>query len=169
MQSPLNHAQTLATPLTTLAEFAVGDQQFQVVAVDDGADGPDTDAALGELICFTCGGCRCAIVPKRCALSTDLAELAALLTERELQITALVSQGKLNKQIADQLQISEWTVATHLRRVFSKLGVKSRAAMVYRCAPLLERLYRVMQTVNATLPPDTTVLSSNNGPPAKPR
>lgn len=137
-----------------LAEFAVGDQQFQVVAVDEGPVGSGADALLGELICFTCGGCRCAIVPKCSALPSDLAELATLLTERELQITVLVSQGKLNKQIADQLHISEWTVATHLRRVFSKLGVKSRAAMVYRCAPLLERLRKVMQTVNSPLPPE---------------
>lgn len=153
MQSPLDHAQNPAVALTPLAEFAVGDQQFQVVAVGDDKDESSTGAPLDELICFTCGGCRCAIVPKRCALPTDLAELAARLTERELQITALVSQGKLNKQIADQLHISEWTVATHLRRVFSKLGVKSRAAMVYRCAPLLERLRKVMQTVNTPPPP----------------
>lgn len=150
MQS-LEQAQRLAAPLTTLAEFAVGDQQFEVVAVDQDASGLAADT--GELICFTCGGCRCAIVPKRCELPSGLEELAALLTERELQITALVSQGKLNKQIADQLNISEWTVATHLRRVFSKLGVKSRAAMVYRCAPLLERLRQVLQTVGHPPPP----------------
>ncbi|HUM91481.1 MAG TPA: LuxR C-terminal-related transcriptional regulator [Candidatus Competibacter sp.] len=46
--------------------------------------------------------------------------------------------GRLNKQIADRLHISEWTVSTHLRRIFAKLGVRSRAAMVYRCAPLIE-------------------------------
>jgi hypothetical protein len=43
----------------------------------------------------------------------------------------------LNKQIAHQLHISEWTVATHLRRIFAKLGVDTRAAMVYRCAFLI--------------------------------
>jgi len=59
-------------------------------------------------------------------------------TERELRIATLVAMGRLNKQIADQLHISEWTVSTHLRRIFAKLGVRSRAAMVYRCAPLIE-------------------------------
>src|SRR5262245_52284355 len=39
-----------------------------------------------------------------------------LLTFRELEIVALVAQGRVNKQIADDLQISEWTVSTHLRR-----------------------------------------------------
>src|SRR5262245_35215455 len=55
------------------------------------------------------------------------------LTARELQIVALVAEGRVNKQIADDLRISEWTVSTHLRRIFAKLGVDTRAAMVSRC------------------------------------
>jgi DNA-binding CsgD family transcriptional regulator len=58
---------------------------------------------------------------------------AELLTPRELQIVALVAEGYVNKQIADVLRISEWTVSTHLRRIFAKLGVDTRAAMVSRC------------------------------------
>ena len=70
--------------------------------------------------------------------STNLdSKIATLLTNRELQITTLVALGNGNKQIASQLSISEWTVSTHLRRIFVKLGVDSRAAMVYRCAALL--------------------------------
>jgi DNA-binding CsgD family transcriptional regulator len=61
-----------------------------------------------------------------------------LLTNRERQIVQLVALGQPNKRIAKQLQISEWTVSTHLRRIFAKLGVDSRAAMVYQCASLLE-------------------------------
>jgi DNA-binding CsgD family transcriptional regulator len=64
-------------------------------------------------------------------------EIGTLLTERELQITTLVALGNGNKKIASQLSISAWTVSTHLRRIFVKLGVDSRAAMVYRCANLL--------------------------------
>lgn len=64
-------------------------------------------------------------------------ELATILTERELEIATLVALGWPNKQIADHLHISEWTVSTHLRRVFAKLGVHSRAAMVYRCTSLI--------------------------------
>ncbi len=64
-------------------------------------------------------------------------ELVTMLTERELEITTLVALGWPNKQIADHLHISEWTVSTHLRRIFAKLGVHSRAAMVYRCTALL--------------------------------
>jgi len=64
---------------------------------------------------------------------------ASLLTGRELQIVSLVAEGRVNKQIADQLRISEWTVSTHLRRIFAKLGVDTRAAMVSRCADSLVR------------------------------
>lgn len=64
-------------------------------------------------------------------------EIATLLTARELQIATLVAIGNGNKKIASQLSISAWTVSTHLRRIFVKLGVDSRAAMVYRCADLL--------------------------------
>jgi DNA-binding CsgD family transcriptional regulator len=63
--------------------------------------------------------------------------VATLLTARELQIASLVAMGHSNKQISRNLQISEWTVNSHLRRIFLKLGVDSRAAMVFRCASLL--------------------------------
>ena len=63
-------------------------------------------------------------------------EIATLLTARELQVATLVAIGNGNKKIASQLSISAWTVSTHLRRIFVKLGVDSRAAMVYRCADL---------------------------------
>lgn len=66
--------------------------------------------------------------------------LVNLLTERELQITTLAAHGMSNKKIASYLHISEWTVSTHVRRIFSKLNVDSRAAMVYRCASLIGQL-----------------------------
>jgi DNA-binding NarL/FixJ family response regulator len=59
--------------------------------------------------------------------------VADLLTARELQIATLVADGLINKQIADRLGISDWTVSTHLRRIFVKLRVETRAAMVCRC------------------------------------
>jgi DNA-binding CsgD family transcriptional regulator len=42
----------------------------------------------------------------------------------------MVAKGYANKTIAAVLDISCWTVSTHLRRIFAKLGVGSRAAMV---------------------------------------
>ncbi|WP_329243203.1 response regulator transcription factor [Actinoallomurus sp. NBC_01490] len=49
---------------------------------------------------------------------------------RELQVLRLVAQGSANKEIARTLLISETTVKTHLKHVFAKLGVDSRAAAV---------------------------------------
>lgn len=54
------------------------------------------------------------------------------LSSRELEITKLIAQGLSNKCIGKTLNISPWTVATYLRRLFFKLGVTSRAAMVAR-------------------------------------
>ncbi|MBV9762159.1 MAG: response regulator transcription factor [Acidobacteriaceae bacterium] len=54
------------------------------------------------------------------------------LSPREQEIVRLVAQGHPNKIIADVLNISAWTVCTHIRRIFSKLGVGSRAAMIAR-------------------------------------
>ncbi len=71
--------------------------------------------------------------------------LTNLLTGRELQIVALVAIGLCNKQIASQLQISEWTVSSYLRRIFIKLGVDSRAAMVYHCASILHQIHQLCE------------------------
>ena len=54
------------------------------------------------------------------------------LSPREQEIVRLVAEGLPNKCISAILEISSWTVATHLRRIFAKLGVGSRAAMVAR-------------------------------------
>ena len=62
-----------------------------------------------------------------------LAPSVEVLTKRELQIATLVAEGRVNNEIAAGLGISEWTVSTHLRRMFAKLGVDNRAALVYRC------------------------------------
>lgn len=52
------------------------------------------------------------------------------LSPREREIVRLVAKGLPTKLIASTLEVSPWTVCTHLRRIFSKLGVKSRAEMV---------------------------------------
>ncbi len=86
---------------------------------------------------FEAHGQRFAIVEADDEQSDTKRNIAEILTERELQVVKLVAHGHPNKQIARKLHISEWTVSTHIRRVFAKLGVDSRAAMVYQCAFLL--------------------------------
>jgi two-component system, NarL family, nitrate/nitrite response regulator NarL len=54
------------------------------------------------------------------------------LSPREQAIANLVARGFSNKTIAKELEISPWTVATYLRRIFEKLNVNSRTAMIAR-------------------------------------
>lgn len=49
-----------------------------------------------------------------------------LLTPREQEIVALVTQGFRNKEIAEKLSISEQTVKNHLHNIFDKVGVSDR-------------------------------------------
>jgi DNA-binding NarL/FixJ family response regulator len=67
------------------------------------------------------------------------AEVAALLAEhlgeedltpRELQVLRLIRDGNKNKQIADQLCISENTVAFHIKKIVDKLGANDRTHAV---------------------------------------
>ncbi|HEY7042781.1 MAG TPA: response regulator transcription factor, partial [Nocardioidaceae bacterium] len=50
------------------------------------------------------------------------------LTERELDVLILLARGKTNRVIAQELFISEKTVASHVGHIFTKLGVSSRSA-----------------------------------------
>jgi DNA-binding CsgD family transcriptional regulator/tetratricopeptide (TPR) repeat protein len=50
------------------------------------------------------------------------------LTEREVEVLALVATGKTNREIAAALVISEHTVARHVQNILAKLGVSSRTA-----------------------------------------
>ena len=54
------------------------------------------------------------------------------LSPREQEIVRLIAKGMPNKGIAAVLDISQYTVATYLKRLFVKLDVCSRAQMVAR-------------------------------------
>jgi DNA-binding CsgD family transcriptional regulator len=71
----------------------------------------------------------------RCLLVRDLPRsprAQLILSPREREIARMVAMGYPNKTIATVLDISAWTVCTYIRRVFAKLGVGTRAAMVAR-------------------------------------
>jgi DNA-binding NarL/FixJ family response regulator len=59
-----------------------------------------------------------------------------LLTERELEVLALVAQGLTNAQIAEQLVLSPLTINAHLRSIFDKLNVTTRTAAVHNAMEL---------------------------------
>jgi DNA-binding CsgD family transcriptional regulator len=59
-------------------------------------------------------------------------ELADPLTEREIEVLGLLTQGLQNKQIALTLNISENTIKFHISSIYSKLGVSNRTEAVRR-------------------------------------
>jgi RNA polymerase sigma factor (sigma-70 family) len=59
-----------------------------------------------------------------------LHELLATLTPRERQVFERVVQGKINKQIAQQLGATERTIKAHRHRVMEKMKVQSLAELV---------------------------------------
>ncbi|MGU3291036.1 response regulator [Williamsia sp. M5A3_1d] len=52
------------------------------------------------------------------------------LTDREIEVLARIAGGGTNRTVAQGLVISEATVKTHLLHIYSKLGVRDRAAAV---------------------------------------
>jgi DNA-binding NarL/FixJ family response regulator len=52
------------------------------------------------------------------------------LTERESELLALLPTGMTNRELSEQLHISENTIKAHLKRLFSKLDVRNRAQAV---------------------------------------
>jgi DNA-binding NarL/FixJ family response regulator len=55
------------------------------------------------------------------------------LSRREQQLVGLVGLGLTNKEIANRLNLSERTIKNHFHRIFRKVGVHDRMAMIGRC------------------------------------
>jgi len=81
--------------------------------------------------------------------STDddiqLSEKIAALTPQQFRVLAMVADGRLNKQIADELNIQERTVKAHMSEIFHKLEVRNRtqAGIAFRRLELIDPASRV--------------------------
>lgn len=125
--------------LKAIGEFKLEDRCFFIIEEDNNIiDSPAIDNFKADVNVgyIEIEGKNYSIFELKIPVETEC-DFTAILTERELEIATLVALGRPNKQIADRLHISEWTVSTHLRRIFVKLGVRSRAAMVYQCRSLI--------------------------------
>ncbi|MFM0052537.1 response regulator transcription factor [Caballeronia grimmiae] len=130
--------------------LSVDEARYRIVVLHDGlVDNANRDpvptcdrSPAAEMVRFRIDGKVCGIMPESPAQANarEGDTFTQILTHRELQIATLVALGRANKQIAAELHISEWTVSSHLRRIFSKLGVRSRAALAYRCASVIPKV-----------------------------
>ena len=64
----------------------------------------------------------------------DEPRLADVLTERELMILPLVARGLKNREIGQQLGITERTVGTHIGNMIRKAGVENRVQLTRMAA-----------------------------------
>ena len=131
--------QVIAIVEKTCGQISIGKRKYNIILASDLPGQQRSD----EICRFVLDGRTLVVaeaLDRRSKIPNGSAdEVAGRLTGREFEIAVLVAQGCATKNIAYRLQISEWTVSTYLRRIFAKLGVDSRAAMVYRCAPLIDK------------------------------
>ena len=74
------------------------------------------------------------------------------LSNRESEVAELVSKGLSNKEVANQLFVTEKTVKFHLTNIYKKMNVKSRAQLIVWCLPhigFVENESRVEATQSA--------------------
>jgi DNA-binding CsgD family transcriptional regulator len=82
-----------------------------------------TDGDEGVLLDAVVGDVRCLCIRHEPSRFISL-------SPRQQQIAGMVAAGRTNQAIASSMEISVWTVSTHLRRIFAKLAVSSRSEMV---------------------------------------
>lgn len=87
-------------------------------------------------------------------MSKGRTQQSSLLSERQKQILSLLSDGKSNKEISTDLQITPGTVKQHMVMLFRKLGVNSRAKAVTAARSLmaqdeLRNAYFVKRSTNS--------------------
>jgi DNA-binding NarL/FixJ family response regulator len=68
--------------------------------------------------------------------TADLVRRMASLTPQQLRVLMMVQSGRLNKQIAYTLGVSEATVKAHVSAILTKLGVESRTQAVILAAKI---------------------------------
>ena len=58
---------------------------------------------------------------------TDKEELSEQLTQRETDVLGVLAKGLSSKEAASELNISYHTVVSHIKNIYSKLNISSRA------------------------------------------
>lgn len=88
------------------------------------------------------------------------------LSSREAEVAELVTKGLSNKEVANQLFVTEKTVKFHLTNIYKKMNVKSRAQLIVWCLPHLgfvekEERQQNQETLNAAAAAAQTIPVGN--------
>lgn len=112
-----------------------GDVQMAVSAMKDGAfdfvEKPFNDQVILDLVHKAVHECERRRSEQR--VQSDLQAEFDSLTPRERQVTDMIAEGRTNKQIAHDLDISERTVEAHRAKVMEKLHASSLAELIRKC------------------------------------
>jgi DNA-binding CsgD family transcriptional regulator len=123
------HTTPPGAPVPWRVRALIEDLVAEAARIPERARGAARDAAGRDVVLdVEFGGFRYVLARAPLAIHRP----PAVLSSRELEIARMIAAGHTNKTVARVLDISSWTVSTHLRRIFAKLDVGSRAAMVAR-------------------------------------
>ncbi len=132
------HAEGLGTRVVILTAAVEDDEVIEAVrlGVRGGVLKEEAPAALVRCLRTVHGGGRW-IEPQCLSRAMDALlrreagaqEVASRLTAREVEVVRMVARGLRNREIADELFVSEGTVKVHLHNIYEKLGVNSRLAL----------------------------------------
>jgi len=127
-------------PVRVLMLTSYDDEPYIVAAVQAGASGyvlKDAQAAQIVAAVRTVAAGRLAMgsdvafkLATRLSSAAHASALIEPLTDRELEVLAMVASGATNRAIGRALQISERTVQGHIAKIFDKLQVASRTQAV---------------------------------------
>jgi DNA-binding CsgD family transcriptional regulator len=135
-QTHLDAALTLATACAApyeraLTLLALADLRAATDDFDDARALLDEAMAVCEPLDARLALTRIAAIQTRLAATPATPAFPAGLSPREVEVLRLVAQGMTDRQVADHLFLSPRTISQHLRSIYNKLGVSSRAAATH--------------------------------------
>jgi two-component system nitrate/nitrite response regulator NarL len=129
------HEQQSSTRVLFISEYHDGDLVLD--ALSAGGSGYLTKAATAEEICLAIGrvaGGECVLPPEvghgLASAVRDHRHAVVRLSEREQTVLELIAEGNTARLIADQLHLATPTVKTHIKNLYTKLGVSDRGSAV---------------------------------------
>jgi len=128
-------------PGTVRQALAFGAQEFISKSWDATRIGGGVQAVLrGEPIIAAASAARRGVEPAAAqpdGAALDFAQRVALLTAQQFRVFGMLCSGRLNKQIAYELAITEATVKAHMTAILRKLGAVNRTQAVLLAGKLL--------------------------------